>query len=57
MGDVAETVRKFFESSRQLMPVKKSTLSLQDVDEMLEELSGKTREEDQSITLRTMAKR
>lgn len=56
-GDVAETVRKFFEESKQLPPIKKSTLSLQDVDEMLQELSGKTREEDQSITLRALAKR
>jgi len=30
-GDVAETVRVFFEKSRQVQPAKKSTLSLQDV--------------------------
>lgn len=56
-GDVAETVRKFFEESQQLPPVKKSILSLQDVDEALEELSGKTREEDQTLTLRAIAKK
>ena len=56
-GDVAETVSKFFEESRQLPPVKKSNLSLQDVDDALEELSGKTREEDQTITLRAIAKK
>lgn len=56
-GDVAETVCKFFEESRQLPPVKKSNLSLQDVDEALQELSGKTREEDQTITLRAIAKK
>lgn len=56
-GDVAETVRKFFEESQQLPPVKKSILSLQDVDEALEELSGKTKEEDQTLTLRAIAKK
>jgi hypothetical protein len=30
-GDVAETVRVFFEKSRHVQPAKKSTLSLQDV--------------------------
>jgi DNA ligase-3 len=30
-GDVAETVRVFFEKSRHLQPTKKSALSLQDV--------------------------
>jgi hypothetical protein len=30
-GDVAETVRVFFERSQHLHPAKKSTLSLQDV--------------------------
>jgi DNA ligase-3 len=30
-GDVAETVRAFFEKSQHLQPAKKSTLSLQDV--------------------------
>ena len=56
-GDVAETVCKFFEASKQLPPTKKSTLSLQDVDGMLEDLNGKTREEDQLLTLRDIAKR
>jgi hypothetical protein len=30
-GDVAETVKEFFEKSRHVQPTKKSTLSLQDV--------------------------
>lgn len=30
-GDVAETVRVFFEKSRHVQPAKKATLSLQDV--------------------------
>ncbi|KAK8754289.1 hypothetical protein OTU49_015415, partial [Cherax quadricarinatus] len=56
-GDVAETVREFFERSTVLPPIKKSILSIQDVDEFLEELSGKTREEEQSMLLKQIAKK
>ncbi|KAG0720733.1 DNA ligase 3 [Chionoecetes opilio] len=56
-GDVADTVTHFFEASRQLPPAKKSALSLHDVDGALQELSGKTKEEDQSMTLRAVAKK
>ncbi|KAI5751019.1 hypothetical protein M8J77_003452 [Diaphorina citri] len=46
-GDVAETVRIFFEQSRKVKPAKKGCLSLQQVDSFLEELSKMTREDDQ----------
>jgi hypothetical protein len=36
-GDVAETVRVFFEKSRQVQPAKKSTLSLQDVSFIMQQ--------------------
>ncbi|XP_033724639.1 LOW QUALITY PROTEIN: DNA ligase 3-like [Pecten maximus] len=56
-GDVAETVRIFFEKSKNLVPVKKSTLTLQQVDYFLEELSLVTKEEDQQRILTKIAKR
>ncbi|XP_069690726.1 DNA ligase 3 [Periplaneta americana] len=56
-GDVAETVRVFFEKSKHLSPTKKSNLSLQDVDKFLEELSGMTKEDEQSYHFKQMAKK
>ncbi|KAK7070082.1 DNA ligase 3, partial [Halocaridina rubra] len=56
-GDIAETVRKFFEESVVLQPAKKSFLSIQEVDELLEDLSGMTREEEQSSHLKKIAKK
>lgn len=56
-GDAAETVRKFFEASVALPPIKKSILSIQEADEMLQELTGKTREEEQSLQLKKIAKK
>ncbi|KAL1138090.1 hypothetical protein AAG570_009785 [Ranatra chinensis] len=47
LGDVAETVRIFFESSQRLSPSNKSCLTIHDVDRFLEHLSKLTREEDQ----------
>jgi DNA ligase 3 len=46
-GDVSETVAKFFEKSRKVKPVDNSTLSLQEVDEFLEELQNLTQEAQQ----------
>ncbi|KAF0294238.1 DNA ligase 3 [Amphibalanus amphitrite] len=56
-GDVAETVRVFFEQSKSVLPAKKSTLSLQDVDKYLDELSQLTKEEEQQNLLKRVAKR
>ncbi|XP_059161186.1 DNA ligase 3-like isoform X2 [Physella acuta] len=56
-GDVAETVRIFFEESKIITPQKKSTLSLQEVDKYLEELSKLTREEEQQRLLTKITKR
>ncbi|GFG28746.1 hypothetical protein Cfor_02993 [Coptotermes formosanus] len=55
-GDVAETVKVFFEKSQHVQPTKKSALSLQDVDKFLEELSGMTKEDEQSYHFKQMAK-
>ncbi|XP_063237948.1 DNA ligase 3 isoform X2 [Bacillus rossius redtenbacheri] len=46
-GDVAETVSTFFEKSKHCQPVKKSALTLYEVDEFLEELAKLTKEDDQ----------
>ncbi|XP_076451969.1 DNA ligase 3-like [Babylonia areolata] len=54
-GDVAETVRVSFESSKLLMPAKKSALSLQEVDALLTKLSQFTKEEDQQRVLTKIA--
>ncbi|GFS06592.1 DNA ligase [Elysia marginata] len=56
-GDVAETIRIFFEESKVLVPQKKSTLSLQEVDKYLDELSKVTREDDQQMVLTKVTKR
>lgn len=56
-GDAAETVRTFFEKSRACPPQTKSTLSIQEVDTFLNELSGYTREDDQQRCLEKIAKR
>ncbi|CAL1532894.1 unnamed protein product, partial [Lymnaea stagnalis] len=56
-GDVAETIRIFFEESKVITPQKKSTLSLQEVDKLLDELSKVTKEDDQQRVLTKVAKR
>ncbi|XP_064610448.1 DNA ligase 3-like [Liolophura sinensis] len=56
-GDVAETVRIFFEQNKVIPVPKKSTLSLQEVDSLLEELAGVTKEEDQQKILTKIAKK
>ena len=56
-GDVAETVKTFFDKSRKLPPQEKSSLSLQEVDAYLEQMSNVTKEDDQESVLRTVASR
>lgn len=54
-GDVAETIRVAFEKSQLVMPTKKSTLSLPEVDALLTKLSQFTKEEDQQRVLTKIA--
>ena len=55
-GDVAETVSSFFnESNSSIVPAKKSTLNLPQVDEFLDSLSELTKEDDQFKALSSMA--
>ncbi|KAH3741324.1 DNA ligase 3-like isoform X2 [Dreissena polymorpha] len=56
-GDVAETVKIFFEQSATLPPQKKCTLSIQDVDSCLDQLSKMTKEDDQERVLKQIANR
>lgn len=56
-GDVAETVRIFFETNKKLLPQKKSTITLQEVDSLLTDLSKLTKEDDQLKCLSQIVKR
>ncbi|XP_035697308.1 DNA ligase 3-like isoform X2 [Branchiostoma floridae] len=57
LGDVSETVRKFFEESERCLPAKKSKLTIQEVDESLEILAQMTKEDDQMRELNKIAKK
>uniref|UniRef100_A0A2C9LXS0 DNA ligase ATP-dependent N-terminal domain-containing protein n=1 Tax=Biomphalaria glabrata TaxID=6526 RepID=A0A2C9LXS0_BIOGL len=56
-GDVAETIRLFFEESKAVVPLQKSDLTIQEVNKFLHELSQLTKEEDQQRILTKVAKR
>ena len=50
-GDVAETIGKFYEQSKTVVPPKKSELGLHQVDAFLQQLAGMTKEEEQQHLL------
>lgn len=56
-GDVAETIRVFFEKSNNtdVKSFKKSTLTLREVDKFLEKLSAETTEVSQMILFKSIA--
>ncbi|XP_076168075.1 DNA ligase 3 [Ptiloglossa arizonensis] len=56
-GDVAETIRVFYEKSSVVEPARKSLLTIQEVDEFLEKLSFLTKEEDQTRHFRSIVSR
>ncbi|RZF40363.1 hypothetical protein LSTR_LSTR008793 [Laodelphax striatellus] len=56
-GDVAETTRIFFEKSSVFIPSKKSLLTLQEVDEFLEQLTKLTKEDEQLSHFKSIAGR
>ncbi|XP_035214812.1 DNA ligase 3-like isoform X2 [Stegodyphus dumicola] len=56
-GDVAETIKVFFESSKSFLPESKSTLTLQEVDSYLDQLTRVSKEMEQSQILTKVAKR
>ncbi|XP_077152523.1 DNA ligase 3 [Ranitomeya variabilis] len=56
-GDVSETVRIFFDDSKTFPPAAKSLLTIHEVDDMLNQLSKMTKEEDQQKVLEDIARR
>ncbi|KOX79317.1 DNA ligase 3 [Melipona quadrifasciata] len=56
-GDVAETIRTFFERSAALKPAQRSVLTIQEVDEFLERLSCLTKEDEQVHHFRSIVPR
>lgn len=56
-GDVAETVQTFFEQSTKCPPAAKSKLTIQEVDNFLEELTKVTKDDDQIRVLSDITKR
>lgn len=55
-GDVSETLRKFFEASKKLKPLEESILYLQDVEDFLQKLEQRTKEDEQTELLRQLCK-
>ncbi|KAL7030049.1 hypothetical protein ACKWTF_006496 [Chironomus riparius] len=56
-GDVSETISKFFESSRDIKPIEKSSLTVMDIDKFLDELSTRTLENDQIVIFEETCKK
>lgn len=56
-GDIGETIQLYFEESKKFRPAKKSLITIQEVDDFLEELSQLTKEEDQINHLKSVASR
>lgn len=54
-GDVAETIKIFFEKSNYIKPVDKSILTLRKVDHFLDKLSVETTEAAQSGLFKSIA--
>ncbi|CAK1579517.1 unnamed protein product [Parnassius mnemosyne] len=56
-GDVADTIQFFFSNSKTVQPASKSTLSIQEVEVFLEDLSKLTREEEQIYHFKKIVKK
>lgn len=56
-GDIGETIQKFFEESKTTPPNKKSLLTIQEVDDFLEELSTLTKEDEQTNHFKKIVKK
>ncbi|KAK9887990.1 hypothetical protein WA026_000280 [Henosepilachna vigintioctopunctata] len=55
-GDIGETIQHFYEKSLAIKPVKKSQITVEEVDEFLEELSKLTKEEEQAAHFQSILK-
>lgn len=53
-GDIAETIRSFYESSLVIKPASESTLSLQEIDLFLERLAKLTKEDEQMFHFKSI---
>ncbi|KAF5303428.1 hypothetical protein FQA39_LY09972 [Lamprigera yunnana] len=53
-GDIGETIQHFFSESKKLPPAPTSTISIQEVDDFLEQLSQMSKEDEQMIHFKTM---
>lgn len=51
MGDISETIEKFFIKSEKIIPQQESSISLSDVDVHLSLLETKTKEDEQTETI------
>ncbi|CAK1544132.1 unnamed protein product [Leptosia nina] len=56
-GDVADTIQKFFSKSRAVQPAMESTLTIQDIETFLEELSKLTKEDEQIYHFKKIVKK
>lgn len=56
-GDVADTIQHFFSKSRAVQPATESTLSIQDIENFLEDLSKLTKEEEQIYHFKKIVKK
>ncbi|XP_055982820.1 DNA ligase 3 [Sorex fumeus] len=56
-GDVSETIRVFFEQSKSFPPAAKSLLTIQEVDQFLQQLSKLTKEDEQQQALQDISSR
>ncbi|KAJ3665171.1 hypothetical protein Zmor_000681 [Zophobas morio] len=56
-GDVGQAIQYFFEQNKEYKPVKKSTLTIHEVDEFLETLTTLSKEEDQYNQFKTFIKK
>ncbi|XP_044729556.1 DNA ligase 3 [Chrysoperla carnea] len=56
-GDISETIKEFFEQSQRIQPTKKSELTMDEVEDFLEDLSKETTEDRQIFLLKKIVKR
>uniref|UniRef100_A0A2A4JYK2 DNA ligase n=1 Tax=Heliothis virescens TaxID=7102 RepID=A0A2A4JYK2_HELVI len=56
-GDVADTIQSFFQKSKTVQPASESTLTIQKVEDFLEDLSKLTKEEEQIYHFKKIVKK
>lgn len=56
-GDIADTIKKFFTRAKTVHPALESTLTIQDIEDFLEDLSRLTKEEEQIYHFKKLVKK